>query len=63
MAVLDLSPIYTTTGEVPFEAGAELRCEAHPDWWADVDGTNFPDVIKKAEDHVEDAHRGPVEGV
>jgi hypothetical protein len=57
--VLDLSLIYTTTDD---HEGAELRCQEHPEWWADVDGTNLPDVIKAAEAHVIDEHRVHVDG-
>jgi hypothetical protein len=57
--VLDLSLIYTTTDE---HEGAELRCQEHPEWWSDADGTNLPDVIKAAEGHVRDEHRAHVSG-
>jgi hypothetical protein len=60
--VIDLSLIYTTTGEKPFEMGAELRCQEHPEWWSDADGTNLPDVIKAAQEHVREEHRAHVDG-
>ena len=48
----DLSPVYTTTGNPPFQMGAVLRCFEHPEWEADADGTSLPDSIRKAIDHV-----------
>jgi hypothetical protein len=58
--VIDLSAIYTTACVV--EASAELRCQDHPDWWADADGTNLPDLIEAAGEHVRWEHRVHVEG-
>jgi hypothetical protein len=57
-----LSMIYTTTGEKPFDMGAEIRCQDHPDWWSDADGTNLPDVIKAAVEHLKESHREHVDG-
>ena len=39
------------------DSAPELNCSDHPDWWADADGTNLPDVIKAAVDHFRDEHR------
>lgn len=55
---IDLSLIYATTDQ---HEGAELACQEHPDWWADADGTNLPDLIKAAQEHVREEHRVHVE--
>lgn len=55
--MIDLSLIYTTTDEV---GSAQLACQEHPEWGFDADGTNLPDVIKAARDHVYDEHRAHV---
>jgi hypothetical protein len=53
--VADLSMIYITADVV--DASAELRCTAHPKWWADADGTNLPDAVRNAISHFTDEHR------
>ncbi len=55
-----LAQIYATVG--PLGNDAELRCQDHPDWWFDADGTNLPDVIKAAVDHLKEDHRDHVDG-
>ncbi len=54
-----LTLIYTTTDEV---GAAALCCQEHPDWYFDADGTNLPDVIKAAVEHLNDDHREHVTG-
>ncbi len=54
-----LRPIYlavNTEAEV-----TDLRCSDHPDWWGDGDG-ELPDVIRRANAHLYDAHRVHVDG-
>jgi hypothetical protein len=58
--VVDLSLIYATTDDQ--HEGAELRCQEHPEWWADADGTNLPDLIKAAQEHIREEHRVHVDG-
>ncbi len=53
-----LAQIYTTSAL----AGAEVHCKEHRDWWVDADGTNLPDVIRAAVDHLREDHREPVDG-
>lgn len=64
--VLDLSPIYITThyygtrtgpGETQIQGGAVLRCEDHPEWEVDADGTALPGAIRSGRDHITDQHR------
>lgn len=56
MTTLDLSDVYTSSHMYGDQDSAVLRCELHPDWEVDVDGTDLPGVIRRAEDHVRDAH-------
>lgn len=51
MTAVDLGAIYTSN-----HVGAVLRCTEHPDWEVDVDGTELPWVVRRAEDHVRDEH-------
>lgn len=53
---VDLSSVYTTTGDPPFEVGAVLRCHDHPEWEVDADGTDLPHSIRRATDHVTTEH-------
>ncbi len=39
----------------------ELRCDDHPDWWADADAERLPTVIRRAVEHLRDAHRTHVD--
>ena len=50
-----LTSLYIAANE--HDAAPELRCSDHPDWWGDADGTNLPDVIRTARDHIRDDHR------
>jgi hypothetical protein len=52
--MVDLGAIYATIDE---RGAAELRCQEHPQWWADADGTSLPDLVKAATDHFRDEHR------
>jgi hypothetical protein len=58
--VADLATIYITAN--PKGAAAELRCTNHPEWWSDADGTNLPDAVRNATDHVRDDHHIHVDG-
>lgn len=52
----DLRDIYISTGVPPFQEGAVLKCHVHPEWEADVDGTDMESAIRKATDHVTEIH-------
>lgn len=53
------TPDYTTIYTTAEDGSAGLRCTAHPDWWADADGTNLPDVIRAAQWHTDADHQAP----
>lgn len=55
---VDLSRVYTSTDK---DMGAELKCLDHPDWYADIDGTNLPDVITAGTEHARWEHREHVD--
>ncbi len=57
-----LNLIYVSADQGCVGSSAELRCQDHPDWWADADGTNLPDVLKAAVDHLREDHREHVAG-
>lgn len=57
MTILDLSDVYTSSHVYDGQDSAVLRCGIHPDWEVDVDGTDLPSVIRRAENHVRDEHR------
>ena len=58
MTTFDLSNVYTSSHMYGDQDSAVLRCELHPDWEVDVDGTDLPQVIRRAEDHVRNQHEG-----
>jgi hypothetical protein len=50
----DLSRIYLTADRI--DGAAELRCEVHLDWSADVDGAAVPTAVARATGHAREAH-------
>lgn len=52
---MNLSMIWVSTGDPPFDMGAILKCNECLDWQADIDGVSLPDVIRFAEAHIDDA--------
>ncbi len=55
----DLDAVYITAD--PHDAGAELRCTVHPQWWADADGTDMPTAVKHVTEHFRADHREHVD--
>jgi hypothetical protein len=41
----------------PDDQAPLLRCDDHPDWWADADAERLPTVIERAVAHFRDEHR------
>ncbi len=50
--MVDLTTVYITN-----DAGAELRCTDHPQWWADADGMDLPTATREAANHIREEHR------